>query len=107
MPDAKMEKLTIPRHPELIEALGRLAVAHTHLELIFRYTVKTLAPLTVKEALDATNGEKISEVRKRVRKLFIEISFPIAAVLHPTEHPNCLLLKARSFCAIYFVCHQK
>jgi hypothetical protein len=67
-----MEKLTIPRRTGLVEALGCLAIAHTHLELILRYTVKTIAGLSVKEALDATNGETISDVRKRVRKLFME-----------------------------------
>ena len=65
-----MDQLTIPKHPGLLEALGRLAVAHTHLELILRYTVKTLAGLSVKEALDATNRARISDVRRRIRKLF-------------------------------------
>ncbi|MCZ6546863.1 MAG: hypothetical protein O6837_01925 [Deltaproteobacteria bacterium] len=49
-----------------------MAIAHTHLELILRYTVKTIAGLSVKEALDVTYGEPISDVRKRVRKLFME-----------------------------------
>lgn len=71
MPDA-MDKLSIPRHAGLVESLGRLGIAHTHLELILKYTVKTIAGLSVKEALDATYGERISDVRKRVRKLFME-----------------------------------
>lgn len=71
MSDA-MDKLSIPRHTDLVEAVGRLAIAHTHLELILRYTVKTIAGLSVKEALDATFEEHISDVRKRVRKLFME-----------------------------------
>ncbi len=65
-----MDQLAIPNHPELLEALGHLAVAHTHLELILRYTVKTLAGLSVKEALDATHRARTSDVRSRIRKLF-------------------------------------
>jgi hypothetical protein len=37
-----MMPLTIPNHPELIEALGRLAMAHTQLELVLGYTVRTI-----------------------------------------------------------------
>lgn len=67
-----MDKLAIPRQPGLIEALGRLAVAHTHLELILRYAVKTLAGLSVNDALDATNRNPTSEVRNKIKKLFRE-----------------------------------
>ena len=68
-----MDILAMPQHPGLIEALGRLAIAHTHLELILRYTVKTVGGLSITEALDATRGERISDVRGRVRKLFLQI----------------------------------
>ena len=71
MPDT-MQKLAIPQHPGLVEALGNLAIAHTHLELILRYAVKTVAGLSIEEALDATNRESISDVRKRLRSLFLE-----------------------------------
>jgi hypothetical protein len=64
--------LTIPDHPGLAEALGRLAIAHTHLELVLRYTVKILSGVTVQEALDATKSQGTAEVRKRVRRLFIQ-----------------------------------
>src|SRR5688572_19517352 len=64
--------LTIPMRSDLLEALGQLAVAHTHLELVLRYTVKTLSGLTVVEALDATNGDRTSDVRSRIRRLFKE-----------------------------------
>src|SRR5262249_52943721 len=62
----------IPQHPELIAALGRLAVAHTHLELALRYTVKTLTGLSVQKGLDVTHRESMSKVRKRIRRLFVE-----------------------------------
>jgi hypothetical protein len=67
-----IDQLAIPSHPGLTEAIGRLAIAHTHLELTLRYTVKTLAGLSVKDALDATQGERISDLRKRIRRLFVE-----------------------------------
>lgn len=61
-------EIKIPRHPGLVEALGHLVIAHTHLELALRYTVKTLAGISVTEALDATSGERISDLRQRVRQ---------------------------------------
>lgn len=67
-----MHELAIPTKPGLIEALGRLAIAHTHLELILRYTVKTLSELSVTEALDATNRNRISDVRNKIKRLFKE-----------------------------------
>jgi hypothetical protein len=67
-----MDQLRIPTQPELWGALGPLAIAHTHLELILRYTVKTVAGVSVSDALDATEGERTSDVRRRIRKLFVQ-----------------------------------
>ena len=67
-----MLELAIPNHPDLIEALGRLAIAYTHLELVWRYTVKTLSGLSIEKALDATNKERTADTRQRVRRLFLE-----------------------------------
>lgn len=64
--------LESPSDPRLVEALGTLVIAHTHLELILRYTVKTLACLTVSEALDATSEDRISDLRNRIQRLFKE-----------------------------------
>ena len=64
--------LTIPRQPSLHEALGRLAIAHTQLELTLRYCVKTIANQTVADALDATEGDRISDLRVRIKQLFKE-----------------------------------
>jgi hypothetical protein len=71
MSDA-MHILALPQHPGLLEALGRLAVAHTHLELILRYTVKTVAGVSLREGLDATEGERTSDVRRRIKKIFVQ-----------------------------------
>jgi len=46
--------------------------AHTHLELILRYCVKVIADQTVQQALDATDGNRISDLRVRVKPLFKE-----------------------------------
>ena len=45
-------QLTIPNKPELVEALGRLAMGHAHLEVVLKYTFKTLSRLSIREALD-------------------------------------------------------
>ncbi len=67
-----MLELTIPNSPDLMEALGRMAIAYTLLELVLRYTVKTLSGLSIEEALEATSKERIAETRQRVRRLFVE-----------------------------------
>ena len=59
-----MHKLAIPSHPGLVEALGRLAIAHTHVELLLRDTVKTLSALTIAQALDATSQDRASDLRE-------------------------------------------
>lgn len=71
-PDRILALLTVPNQPSLTQALGRLAIAHTHLELILRYCVKTIADQTIEQALDATEGDRISDVRVRVKQLFKE-----------------------------------
>jgi len=65
-----MHRLTVPNRPQLLEALGRLAIAHTHLERILRYTVKTLSGLSGPESLNPTRRKPISDLRKRIKKRF-------------------------------------
>lgn len=67
-----MALLTVPNQPSLNEALGRLAIAHTHLELILRYCVKTITDQSIQQALDATEGECLSDLRIRIKQLFKE-----------------------------------
>ena len=62
--------LTIPTHPELIGALGRLAMAYIHLDIVLKYTFKTLSGMSVKDALDQMQKNRTSFVRKRIRRLF-------------------------------------
>jgi hypothetical protein len=63
---------SFPDDPILHAALGRLAIAHTQLELILRYCVKVIADQDIQAALDATEGERISDLRERVKRLFKE-----------------------------------
>jgi hypothetical protein len=65
-----MHSLNVPNRPQLLEALGRLAVAHTHLQLILRYTVKSLSGLSGSKSLDLTRRKSISDLRKRIKKRF-------------------------------------
>src|SRR2546423_598000 len=62
--------LELPDTPGLLEAAGRVALAHGHLELMLRMTVKTLAELTVKQALNATEKTKAWELRAEILSLF-------------------------------------
>jgi hypothetical protein len=67
-----MRDLAVPDRLELHKVLGRFAIAHTHLELMLRYCVKTIAKQSLAEALDATEGERISDLRIRIKQLFKE-----------------------------------
>jgi hypothetical protein len=58
-------------------------MAHTHLELILRYCVKTIANLSIAEALDATERDRISDLRVRIKRLFKE--------RRPTPHEQTTL----------------
>ena len=64
--------LNMPTDPGLLQALGQLAIAHTQLELILRYTVRTLSGLSVADALDATSQDRMVDLRKRIKTLFKE-----------------------------------
>ena len=62
--------LKLPDDPDLMQAAGGVALAHSQLELMLRMTIKTLAGLTVREALDATETSKNWELRKSITSLF-------------------------------------
>ena len=65
------QDLAILGDPRLTEALGRLAIAHTHLELVLRYTVKTLRGHGVSEGLKKTKREKVWSLREKINELFL------------------------------------
>lgn len=69
---ASMEDVTLhcPGDTALLEAAGRVSLAHGQLELMLRMTIKTLSGLTVQAALDATETTKNWELRRDIGKLF-------------------------------------
>jgi hypothetical protein len=86
-----MHRLTVPNRPQLLEALGHLAIAHTHLERILRYTVNTVSGTSGTKSLDPTRSKPISELRKKVKKRFKKHA-PSAAETYRLDE---LLEKAR------------
>jgi hypothetical protein len=87
-----MHKLTVPNRPELLAALGSLAIAHTHLERILRYTVKTLSGLSgSKKSLDPARRKPMSDLRRRIKKRFKKYN-PSAAEIYRLDE---LLEKVR------------
>lgn len=62
--------MRIPSDPKLLQAAGKVAIAHGHLEHILRMMVKTLARLDIDSALYATQNVGVSELRNTVKKLF-------------------------------------
>ena len=66
---AKMMTFHVPQDKELLAAFGEVALVHEHLNHILRMTIKTLADLTLQEALDATKSDGSGQLRKRINKL--------------------------------------
>lgn len=65
-----MLAMGLPGDSDLLTALGGLVIARTQLELYLRYTVKTLASLSVNAALETTSGDRMPELRGRIKQLF-------------------------------------
>lgn len=64
-----MITLEIPTDPQLMAAVGKVAVRHGQLDYVLTMTVKSLANLSILDALDATSRQGSRELRDRVRKL--------------------------------------
>ncbi len=62
--------LQVPSDIKLLRAMGRVTAAHANLELVLKMCVKTLARLTVEEAMLAFDRTNTSEVRGWIRRLF-------------------------------------
>jgi hypothetical protein len=65
---AAMMMFHVPEDPALLAAFGEVTLRHEHLSHILRMTIKTLAGLSVEEALDATAFDGASVLRERLRK---------------------------------------
>jgi hypothetical protein len=66
---SKMLTFYLPADQRLLVALGKVALRHEHLNHILKMTIKSLAGLTVQEAIDATQYEGSKALRNRIRKL--------------------------------------
>ena len=59
----------VPVEPDYLAFVGGIAIKHAHLDHILRMMVKTLADVSVDEALNATEFEGSRQLRERVNKL--------------------------------------
>jgi len=59
----------VPNDKELLAALGEVTLRHEHLSHILKMTIKSIAGLTVAEALDATQYEGARQLREYIRKV--------------------------------------
>lgn len=66
---AAMVSFHIPEDKDLLAAVGEVALRHEHMNYVLRMTIKTLARLSVGEAVDATARDGSASLRDRVRKL--------------------------------------
>ena len=57
-------------------AVGKVALAHGHLELVQRFLVRALAGVDMRLALDSTEGSRISDVQTTVKRLAKERQLP-------------------------------
>jgi hypothetical protein len=64
-----MITLQIPKNSKILAAVGTIALRQGQLDYILRMTVKSLLGLSIQDALNATDKQGSSELRKRVRKL--------------------------------------
>ena len=65
----RMMTFHVPEDQDLLVTLGIITLRHSHLHHILRMTVKTLAEVSVEQALDATARQGSAELRQRIRKL--------------------------------------
>lgn len=59
----------LPNDEKLMAAVGKVALRHEHLNYVLRLTIKSLAGVTLDEALRATEYEGSKQLRECVRKL--------------------------------------
>jgi hypothetical protein len=59
----------IPQDKDLLAAFGEVALRHEHMNHILKMTIKSLADITMEEALAATKYESSRQLRQRIKKL--------------------------------------
>ena len=60
---------SLPQDPQILAAIGAVAVRHGQLDYGLRMTVKSISGIGLKPALDATEGMSSHELRRLVRKM--------------------------------------
>ena len=55
--------------PDVLQAVGRIALRHSQLDHMLKLTIKSLSGITVQQALHATAFEGSTVLRERIRKL--------------------------------------
>ncbi len=64
-----MNTWEIPEQPELLVAVGKVAISQGQLDYVLRMTLKSLLGMTNDEVLDATRLQGSQQIRARVRKM--------------------------------------
>lgn len=59
----------VPQDKDLLAAFGEVALRHEHMNHILKMTIRTLADVTIEEALTATKYESSRQLRDRIKKL--------------------------------------
>jgi hypothetical protein len=59
----------MPTDESLLAAIGKVAVRHGQMDYVLRMTIKSLAGLSIAQALDATSKNGSAQLRGRVEKL--------------------------------------
>jgi len=84
--------LSLPNELDLLQAAGRVALAHGQLELMLRMTIKSLAGLTIQEVLHATRKSKNWDLRNEIVAHFNSktknpaLRLKLKAILGKCEH---------------------
>jgi hypothetical protein len=65
-------RLSLPEDKALLEAAGRAALAHAHLEHVLRLTIKTLSGMRQRDTLITMNKVSVHNVREVIQHLFAE-----------------------------------
>jgi hypothetical protein len=64
-----MITMGLPQDPQVLAAIGKIALRHGQLDYSMKMTIKTLADLPIAEAIDGTQKQGSRTLRERVRHL--------------------------------------
>ena len=59
----------LPEDPQVLAAVGKIALRHGQLDYALKMAVRSLAGITIREAIDATARQSSRDLRERVRRL--------------------------------------